>query len=56
MFPIRDDQPRYSTPYINGFLIGLNIFIFLLQWLQMVEIRAWQMSRLGSLGWCPLTW
>jgi len=37
MFPIRDDQPRYSTPYINGFLIGLNIFIFLLQWLQMVQ-------------------
>lgn len=36
MLPIRDDQPRYSTPYVNYFLIGLNIFIFLLQWLQMV--------------------
>ena len=33
MFPIKDDQPRYSTPYVNGFLIGINILIFLLQWL-----------------------
>ena len=31
MFPIRDDQPRYSTPFINGFLIGLNILIYLFQ-------------------------
>lgn len=33
MFPIKDDQPRYSTPYVNGFLMGINILIFLLQWL-----------------------
>ena len=31
MFPIRDDQPRYSTPYVNGFLIALNILIYLFQ-------------------------
>jgi membrane associated rhomboid family serine protease len=31
MFPIRDDQPRYSTPYVNGFLIGLNILVYLFQ-------------------------
>jgi membrane associated rhomboid family serine protease len=31
MFPIRDDQPRYSTPYVNNFLIGLNILIYLFQ-------------------------
>ena len=31
MFPIRDDQPRYSTPYVNWFLIVLNILIFLFQ-------------------------
>jgi membrane associated rhomboid family serine protease len=30
MFPIRDDQPRYSTPYVNGFLIALNLLIFFL--------------------------
>ena len=28
MFPLRDDQPRYSTPWVNSFLIGLNLVIF----------------------------
>jgi len=37
MFPIKDDQPRYSTPYVNYFLIGLNIVIYLLQWLQFIQ-------------------
>ena len=31
MFPIRDDQPRYSTPFINSFLIGLNILIYIFE-------------------------
>ena len=31
MFPIRDDQPRYSTPFVNWFLIVLNILIYLFQ-------------------------
>jgi len=31
MFPIRDDQPRYSTPYVNTFLIALNILVYLFQ-------------------------
>src|SRR5712672_604356 len=31
MFPLRDDQPRYSTPYITYFLIGLNLLIFLFE-------------------------
>ena len=31
MLPIKDDQPRYSTPYINSFLIGLNLLIFLFE-------------------------
>ena len=37
MFPIKDDQPRYSTPYVNSFLIGINIVIYLFQWLQIVN-------------------
>ena len=36
MLPLKDDQPRYSTPYVNTFLIGLNILIYLLQFLQQV--------------------
>ncbi len=31
MLPIRDDQPRYSTPWVTGFLIGLNLLIFLFE-------------------------
>jgi hypothetical protein len=31
MIPIKDDQPRYSTPYVNGFLIVLNILVYLFQ-------------------------
>ncbi len=37
MFPLKDDQPRYSTPYVNGFLIGINLLIYLLQFLQLVQ-------------------
>ena len=32
MLPLKDDQPRYSTPFVNGFLIGLNVLIFLFEW------------------------
>jgi membrane associated rhomboid family serine protease len=32
MLPIKDDQPRYSTPYVNTFLIVLNILIYFYQW------------------------
>jgi membrane associated rhomboid family serine protease len=28
MIPIRDDQPRFSTPFVTYFLIGLNLLIF----------------------------
>jgi hypothetical protein len=31
MLPIRDDQPRYSTPFVTWFLIALNLLIFLLE-------------------------
>jgi membrane associated rhomboid family serine protease len=31
MLPLKDDQPSYSTPYINWFLIVLNILIYLFQ-------------------------
>ncbi len=28
MIPLRDDQPSFSTPFINYFLIGLNVLVF----------------------------
>jgi membrane associated rhomboid family serine protease len=32
MLPIRDDQPRYSTPFVTRFLIALNLAIFFLEY------------------------
>lgn len=32
MIPIRDDQPRFSVPYITYFLIALNLVIYFLEW------------------------
>jgi len=31
MLPIKDDQPTYSTPVVNWFLIGINILIFVFE-------------------------
>ncbi len=31
MLPIKDDQPRYSTPYVTWFLIALNTLIYFFQ-------------------------
>jgi rhomboid family protein len=31
MFPIRDDAPKSSTPFVNYFLVGLNTLIFLFE-------------------------
>ena len=31
MIPIRDDQPRFSTPYVTYFIIALNALVFLFE-------------------------
>jgi membrane associated rhomboid family serine protease len=31
MIPIRDDTPRYTTPYVNYLLIALNTLVFLFE-------------------------
>jgi membrane associated rhomboid family serine protease len=41
MFPIRDDQPRYSTPYVNSFLIVLNILVYLFQ--SLLDPRSYEL-------------
>ena len=38
MIPLRDDQPSFSTPFINYFLIVLNVLVFL--WELSVSHRA----------------
>ncbi len=32
MLPLKDDQHRYSTPWVTGFLIVLNLVIFFFEW------------------------
>jgi len=32
MIPIKDDAPRSTTPFVNYFLIGLNVLIFLFEY------------------------
>src|SRR5579862_7066706 len=31
MIPIRDDQPRFSTPYVTYFIIALNAVVFVFE-------------------------
>jgi len=31
MIPIRDDTPRFSTPYVTYFIIALNVAVFLME-------------------------
>src|SRR5262245_18821561 len=31
MITLRDDTPRFSTPYITYFLIAMNVLVFLIQ-------------------------
>jgi len=31
MIPIRDDTPRYSTPFVTYFIIALNVVVFLFE-------------------------
>ena len=41
MIPIRDDQPRFSTPYVTYFLVALNTLVFLLElWVGMQSQNA----------------
>src|SRR5205807_2555040 len=51
MLPIKDDAPRSTTPYVNYFLIGLNIFVFLFEYaLSSRELRA----LVGHFGLVPI--
>lgn len=31
MIPIRDDAPHFTRPYVNNFLLGVNVVVFLLE-------------------------
>jgi membrane associated rhomboid family serine protease len=40
MIPIRDDQPRFTTPYITYFIVALNAVIFLYEFSLSLQSRA----------------
>ena len=50
MIPLRDDQPTFSTPFVNYFLIVLNVMVFL--WELSVSHRALN-SFMGEFGVVP---
>ena len=54
MIPLRDDQPTFSTPFINYFLIVLNVVVFL--WEFSVGLQSQQTLNLflSALGIVPL--
>jgi len=53
MFPLKDDQPRYSTPFVNGFLIGLNLLVFIFELIQANSDRAGLKALFDQFGLIP---
>src|SRR5579884_1561476 len=50
MFPLYDDAPRYSTPYINYFLLALNTLVFIFE----VTLTPHQLDQfIGVFGTVP---
>jgi membrane associated rhomboid family serine protease len=47
MIPIRDDAPRYSTPYVNYCLVGINVLVFLYELTLPVGPRNQLMFQFG---------
>ena len=53
MIPLRDDQPTFSTPFVNYFLIVLNIVIFLWEFSLGVQSHRELNSFLAEFGVVP---
>jgi len=54
MFPLRDDQPTFSTPFVTYFLIALNLVIYFFEWQLGMQSRAAALNALiGQFGVIP---
>jgi membrane associated rhomboid family serine protease len=53
MIPLRDDQPTFSTPFVNYFLIVVNVAIFLWEWSLGIENHRALNSFLSQFGVVP---
>jgi membrane associated rhomboid family serine protease len=49
MIPIRDDAPRFSTPYVNYFIMAANVIVFLFEVLLPPPQRDVLMFQFGFL-------
>jgi len=47
MIPLRDDAPRFSTPYVTYFLIALNALVFLFELMLQPAARMQFLSQFG---------
>jgi len=54
MFPIRDDAPRWSFPYITLLLIGVNVAIFLYQFALLLDSPQLGEAFVETFGAIPL--
>src|SRR5437763_17050241 len=48
MIPIRDDAPRSTTPYVNYFLIAINVFVFMFE----LSVPATPVGRASNASLC----
>jgi len=49
MIPIKDENPTYNVPFVTIILIGINILIFVLIWIQGPEAMQRIMFRFGTI-------
>src|SRR5882762_8801126 len=53
MFPLRDDQPTFSTPFVTYFLIALNLVIYFFEWQLGMQSRGALNALIGQFGVIP---
>jgi membrane associated rhomboid family serine protease len=53
MIPLRDDQPVFSTPFINYFLIALNLVIYFFEWRLGLQSRGALNALVAQFGVVP---
>ena len=53
MFPLRDDQPVFSTPFVTYFLIAINLLIYFVEWQIGIQSRGQLNALLTQFGVVP---
>jgi membrane associated rhomboid family serine protease len=53
MFPLRDDQPIFSKPFVTYFLIALNLVVYFFEWQLDLQSHSALNSLIGQFGVIP---